>query len=575
MRHVFWIGLLTIFLTGCAVAAGLSIEGEPTDSPAPTRTPTPPAIESSPPATALEPGERPPAGAVSQFNTDFTIHSVPYDEILSGGPPKDGIPAIDAPKFVSVEEADEWLSPQEPVILVEIGDLAKAYPIQILMWHEIVNDVIGDVPVTVTFCPLCNTGIAFERRFDGQVLDFGTTGRLRFSNLIMYDRQTETWWQQATGEGIVGKYTGRQLTFVPASMISWKDFMDAHPGAEVLSRDTGQSRDYGRNPYTGYDEVDRSPFLYDGPETPDALPPMARVVTIELNDEAVAYPFDLLQKVRVVNDTVGGVPIVVLWAPGTASALDAGSVAGGADVGAATTYSRELDGKTLTFAVDGDRIIDEQTGTEWDVLGNGTSGSLAGQQLEPVVSINHFWFSWVAFKPETRIYTGAEANAAALKPVAASASVELEADFQIDVYQGEDVLGGSSVAFSEVLEIGKPVVLNMWAGLCPICRNEMPELQDAYETYGGEVVFVGVDVGPFVGLGSEEDALSLLDDLAITYPAGSTPDANIIRDYKVLGTPATYFITPGGDIVERWNGFLTGKQLTNKIDGLIDVSAGA
>ncbi len=575
MRHIVWIGLLTVVLTGCAVAAGLSIEGEPTDSPAPTRTPTPEATESRPPATTLEPAERPPAGAASEFDTDFTMYSVSYDEILSGGPPKDGIPAIDAPEFVSVEEADEWLKPQEPVILVEVGDLAKAYPIQILTWHEIVNDVIGNVPVTVTFCPLCNTGIAFERRFDGQVLDFGTTGRLRRSNLIMYDRQTETWWQQATGEGIVGKYTGRQLTFVPAAMISWKDFMEAHPGAEVLSRDTGHSRDYGRNPYTGYDDVEQSPFLYDGPETPDALPPMARVVTIELNDEAVAYPFDLLQDVRVVNDTVGDVPVVVLWAPGTASALDAGSVAGGVDVGAATTYSRELDGKTLTFAVDGDRIIDEQIGTKWDVLGNGTSGSLAGQQLEPVVSINHFWFSWAAFKPETRIYTGAEAKAAAPKPVAASASVELEADFQIDVYQGEDVLGGSSVALSEVLEIGRPVVLNMWAGLCPICRNEMPELQDAYETYGGEVVFVGVDVGPFVGLGSEEDALSLLDDLAITYLAGSTPDANTIRDYKVLGTPATYFITPGGDIVERWNGFLTGKQLTNKIDELIDVSAGS
>ncbi|NIN68937.1 MAG: DUF3179 domain-containing protein, partial [Anaerolineae bacterium] len=142
----------------------------------------------------------------------------PYSEILSGGPPKDGIPAIDAPKFISVEEADEWLQPQEPVVLVQVGDDARAYPIQILMWHEIVNDTIGEVPVAVTYCPLCNTGVAFERTFDGQVLDFGTTGRLRYSNLIMYDRQTETWWQQATGEGIVGEYALRQLTFVPASM---------------------------------------------------------------------------------------------------------------------------------------------------------------------------------------------------------------------------------------------------------------------------------------------------------------------------------------------------------------------
>lgn len=421
MRQLAWFAVLGLLLTACAMTAGPSTNDNPTDTPVPTRTPeptespapaeltpTPEPTQAEPPADTPEPADRPPSGAESQFTTDFTKHSVPYDEILSGGPPKDGIPAIDAPVFVSVERADEWIEPQEPVILVEVGDLAKAYPIQILMWHEIVNDVIGGTPVAVTFCPLCNTGIAFERRFDGQVLDFGTTGRLRFSNLIMYDRQTETWWQQATGEGIVGKYTGSQLTLVPAAMISWTDFKEAHPDGDVLSRETGHDRDYGRNPYPGYDDVGRSPFLYEGPETPEDLPPMARVLALELNDEAVAYPFDVLQEVRVVNDTVGGVPVVVLWAPGTASALDASSVAGGDDVGAATAYARELNGRTLTFVLDGDRIIDEETGTEWDVLGRGASGSLAGQQLEPVVNINFFWFSWAAFKPETRIYTTPE-----------------------------------------------------------------------------------------------------------------------------------------------------------------------
>ncbi len=573
MRRIVWIGLSTVVLAGCALSGGLTIEGEPTDSlPVTAVAPAPDPTESSPPATTPEPAERSPAGAVSQFDTDFAIHSVPYDEILSGGPPKDGIPAIDAPKFVGIEEADEWLEPQEPVILVEVGDVAKAYPIQILMWHEIVNDVIGDVSVAVTFCPLCNTGIAFERTFDGQVLDFGTTGRLRFSNLMMYDRQTETWWQQATGEAIVGEFTGRQLTFVPASMVSWQDFKETHPDANVLSRDTGYSRDYGSNPYKGYDDVEGSPFLYDGPETPDALPPMARVLTVELDDEAVAYPFELLEEVRVVNDTVGDAPIVVLWASGTASALDAGTVAAGADVGAATTYARELDGKTLTFVVEGDRVVDEQTGTEWDVLGRGVNGPLAGQQLEPAVGINYFWFSWAAFRPETRIYGPTESTSAARQTVPASTGVELEVDFQIDVYQGADVLGGSSVMLSEVLALGKPVVLNMWAGLCPICRTEMPELQALYEVYGGQVLVVGVDVGSLVGLGSEEDALSLLEDLAITYPAGSTPDARTIRDYQVLGIPATYFITPVGDVVERGDGILTRDQLTTKIETLIEVS---
>ena len=589
MRRIVWIGLSTVVLAGCALSGGLTIEGEPTGSPAPTRTPTPQATESllptgvtptpeaaetSPPTATLEPAKKPPAGATHEFDTDFAIHSVPYDEILSGGPPKDGIPAIDAPKFVGVEEADGWLEPQEPVILVEVGDVAKAHPIQILMWHEIVNDVIGDVPVSVTSCPLCNTGVAFERVFDGQVLDFGTTGRLRFSNLIMYDRQTETWWQQATGDAIVGKLTGRGLTFVPASMISWEDFKEAHPSSDVLSRDTGYDRDYGRNPYTGYDDVHRSSFLYDGPRTPEALPPMARVVTVEIAEDAIAYPFDVLEEVRVVNDTVGNVPIVVLWAPGTASALDAGSVAGGADVGAATTYARELDGRTLTFVVDGDRIVDEQTATAWDLLGSGVDGPLAGQQLEPVVSINYFWFSWASFRPETRIYGDADSTAVATETAPASTGVELEADFQIDVYQGEDVVGGSSVMFSEVVGLGKPVVVNIWAGLCRVCKTEMPGMQAAYEAYGDEVVFLGIDVGPFLGLGSKEDALSLLDALAITYPAGSTPDANMVRDYRVLGTPNTLFIRPGGDITERWNGLLTGNQLTRKSEELIEISAG-
>jgi hypothetical protein len=330
---------------------------------------------------------------------------VPYSDILSGGPPKDGIPAIDNPEFISVDEADEWLQPQEPVILFESGDDARAYPIQVLMWHEIVNDTVGGLPVTVTFCPLCNTAIAFDRTFDGQVLDFGTTGRLRFLNLLMYDRQTETWWQQATGEAIAGEHTGRQLTFLPAPMISWDDFKTAHPDGTVLSRDTGFVRDYGRNPYSGYDDISRPPFqLPGGSETPDVLPPMARVFTVELNGEPVAYPFEVLQEVHVVNDTTGDAPLVILWDTGTASALDDGSVAGGRDVGAVNSYSRELNGQTLTFGFDGGQITDEETGSEWNVLGQAVSGPLAGSQLTPVVGINHFWFSWAAFKPETRVY---------------------------------------------------------------------------------------------------------------------------------------------------------------------------
>jgi hypothetical protein len=219
----------------------------------------------------------------------------------------------------------------------------------------------------------------------------------------MYDRQTETWWQQATGEGVVGELTGTQLVFLPAAMISWADFKNAHPGGIVLSRETGFTRSYGNNPYTGYDDINSSPFLFRG-DTPDELPAMARVLTVELGGEVVAYPNDVLQESHVVNDTIGETDVVVIWEAGTASALDEFLIAASSDVGAANVYSRELDGQTLTFVFDGSKIIDEKTGSEWNVLGQAVSGELAGEQLEPIVSVNHFWFSWAAFMPETRIY---------------------------------------------------------------------------------------------------------------------------------------------------------------------------
>jgi len=356
------------------------------------------------PGPALLPEETPPSGAEREFKTDFRRHTVPFADILSGGPPKNGIPAIDSPKFVTVTEAKGWLKDMEPVILVQANGDARAYPLQILMWHEIVNDTVGGVPLAVTFCPLCNTAIAFERTLDGRVLDFGTSGRLRFSNLIMYDRQTESWWQQAGGDAIAGDLAGRRLAFYPAAIISWAEFREAHPDGKVLSRETGYTRDYGSNPYEGYDDVNRPPFLYQGPPIPGKLLPMARVVTVDLGGEAIAYPYDVLQTVRVVNDTVGGKPVVVFWSGGTASALDNSAVAGGRDVGSAAVFSPALGGRRLTFRTAGERITDTETGSEWDILGRAVKGELAGRQLAPIVSVNHFWFSWAAFKPETQIY---------------------------------------------------------------------------------------------------------------------------------------------------------------------------
>jgi len=345
-----------------------------------------------------------PTRGAAQWKTDFDKHTVPLDEIRSGGPPKDGIPAIDRPAFVSVGEADGWLGDREPVVVVEHGGKAKAYPLQILIWHEIVNDDIAGLPVSVTFCPLCNTALAFDRRFDGEVLDFGTTGMLRHSDLVMYDRQSETWWQQASGEGIVGTHAGQRLTLVNSPIVSWKQYKEEYPDGTVLSRQTGFARDYGRNPYQRYD-TRKEPFSrffsgrHDG-----RLPAMERVVALAEGDSSVAYSMSALEDRPVVNDTFNERPIVVLWAPGTASALDASAIADGRDVGSSAVFGREVGGRVLTFESAGPgRYRDAETSSTWNIFGRATSGPLAGQRLDAVPHGNHFWFAWAVFMPATRV----------------------------------------------------------------------------------------------------------------------------------------------------------------------------
>ena len=346
------------------------------------------------------------------WSTDFSQHEVHLSEIISGGPGKDGIPAIDDPKFETVDAVDAggWLEPQEPVIAVGIGDDWRAYPIQILVWHEIVNDEVGGTPVTITFCPLCHTAIAFDRRVGEQVLDFGTTGNLRHSDLVMYDRQSETWWQQATGRAIVGELTGTKLEFLPSQLISWEAFRTEHPDGRVLSRDTGHIRDYGANPYPGYDVVDDPPSLLEHKEMllDGRLSPKVRILGLVMGDAAVAYPFPLLAENPVVNDVVGGEPIVVVWTDGAASGLGASTVAGGRVVGAANAFSREVDGLTLTFEpADEGMMRDVETGSLWSLAGRADAGRLAGSQLELLVADSPFWFAWAIFRSDTRIWSPA------------------------------------------------------------------------------------------------------------------------------------------------------------------------
>ena len=337
------------------------------------------------------------------WRTDFSRHTVPLDEIMSGGPPRDGIPPIDEPGFITPAEADAWLGDREPVIAVSHGQAAKAYPLQILIWHEIVNDTVDDEPLTVTFCPLCNSAVAFKRRLGPQVLDFGTTGRLRHSDLVMWDRQTESWWQQLTGEAIIGELAGERLESVPASIVSYATFKETYPQGLVLARPEGFYRDYGRNPYTGYDDIDNVPFLYQGEHDP-RLPPMERVVAVSLGDVDKAYPHRVLADKRVVADTLNTKPVVILYSYGTASALDVSRIAEGRDAGATGVFMPQADGRRLTLSAAGDQFVDAETGSTWNVLGKAVAGPLAGAQLEPVVHGDYFAFAWLAFKPDTLIY---------------------------------------------------------------------------------------------------------------------------------------------------------------------------
>jgi Protein of unknown function (DUF3179) len=339
--------------------------------------------------------------AGSNWSTEFSKASVRPAE-LTRGQIKDGIPAISDPKFLPVAETT-FLKDQEPVIAFEEGGEVRAYPLQILTWHEIVNDTVGRRPVLITFCPLCNTAIAFDRTVNGRVLEFGVSGFLRNSDLVMFDRFSETWWQQVTGEAIVGELTETKLELLSSTIVSWADFKAAFPDGSVLSRETGHSRSYGTNPYVGYDDVNSSPFLFDG-KADSRLAAMERVVTVELGGEVSAYPFSRLESQPVVNDMVGGQAIVVFFKPGTVSALDRSSIADSRDVGSAAVFSPDVDGRKLTFWADGSGFKDAETSSTWDIFGRATTGPLKGRALTPVVSGNHFWFAWAAFKPETRVW---------------------------------------------------------------------------------------------------------------------------------------------------------------------------
>ncbi|MFQ5794333.1 MAG: DUF3179 domain-containing protein [Candidatus Bipolaricaulia bacterium] len=313
----------------------------------------------------------------------------PRELILGCLAGKDCIPSIDNPQFTSVKQADQWVHNENLVLVAIHNGITKAYPIRILNWHEIVNDDFNGVPVAVTYCPLCNSGAAFIRILNGAPVEFGVSGRLRNSDLVMFDRTTETLWQQITGEGLIGSLAGELLEKIPVDMVLWGDWKEANPDAQVLSRQTGFARDYNADPYDGYKVSDDVSF---GTRfTDQRLRPKENVIGVVVNGQAKAYTVEALNRLKLVNDELGGEPILLV--------VDS-------DSGVKRVFKREFDGTALEFTLKDGALIDLGTNSVWNFTGQAVSGELSGVQLEEIISDPGFWFAWAAFFPETDLFNG-------------------------------------------------------------------------------------------------------------------------------------------------------------------------
>jgi hypothetical protein len=414
-KHGVVIVVLGLVIAACGGAAtGASPTTVPattsTDANADTNTKRAPAASKS--GSELLPEQEIPdllRHLTTVWETDFSRATVDLDEILVGIPaldPRDLIRPIDDPVFQPVAET-AWLTDQDPGLALEIDGDARFYPLAVLTRHEIANDEVGGIPVAVTYCPLCNTGIVFDRRFEGQVLRLGVSGLLRNSDLVMWDDDTTSLWQQITGQGIVGTYAGEQLQTIGSAIVRWADFAVAYPDGQAMSGDQGFGIRYGTNPYTGYSSRP-TPYPFFRGELDDRYPALERVVGVTLDEASKAYPFSEIEKVQVVNDIVADQPVVVFWgASDTADALDSSQISEAQGIGTGIAYSPVVGGQTLTFEVIGDiEFRDIETGTTWSILGKALEGELAGEALELLPHRNEFWFAWHAFFPDADVWQG-------------------------------------------------------------------------------------------------------------------------------------------------------------------------
>jgi hypothetical protein len=342
------------------------------------------------------------AQVVGAWSTNWDRRTIDLNELKVGigaNDPRDLIRPLDSPPYETVQEASKWLVDSEIGILFELEEVARFYPLRILTAHEVVNDEVAGIPFALTYCPLCNTAAAFDRRVNGEVLRFGVSGLLRKSDLVMWDNSTQSLWQQISGEGIVGDLAGTQLEFLPTATVTWADFVERHPDGEALSRNTGLAFNYGSNGYVGYSSRSGPIGRFFSDEVDERFPALERVVGVRVGESTKAYPFSVISEERVVTDELAGTPITVWWADtGASDNFDSARPGDGQAIGTGIAFLATVGDQVLTFSADGaETFVDAQTGTTWDLFGQAIDGPLAGSQLETALHQNEFWFAWAAF----------------------------------------------------------------------------------------------------------------------------------------------------------------------------------
>jgi hypothetical protein len=337
----------------------------------------------------------------SEWHTDTSQSSISLRELVPVAE-RDALRPIDHPRWEPAAQV-AWLGAQSPVVVVQLAGTVRAYPLAVLLHHGVVNDQVHEWAIAVTYCSLCNSPLVYNRRVNGEVLRFGTTGMLRNGGLVLWDDRTQSWWQQLTGVALVGALNGVALEIIPSRLVGFEQFRQRFPEGWVLMGDEAlPPMSYGRNPYIGYD-TSPQPLLYS--HQPDKrLPATERVLAGVIHGQPVAYPFSVLAQRGVINDVVAGWPVVAIWHSGTLSALDRGKIDESRDVGSAALFSALVEGRVLTFQRRSGAVVDEQTGSVWNLFGEAIQGALAGMLLQQYPAQPMFWFAWAANYPHTDVY---------------------------------------------------------------------------------------------------------------------------------------------------------------------------